>query len=230
MSARDNYRSRFPECWENLQTDPHLSDAQRTAFLDYLESVPGIDVEQVACRYFYNPANCLLGSTVNVKGITLGRIASKEGFLEHIENSAWSVYRIDKADARALFDDLIGFDQSKQMDLLKHSYPVFQLSPHNMWSFKNDSSYDDPFEAMGDLPCRLGLPRLKPPYVGWGHALPDHIAAHIPTAFDAGIFPTWHPGGTTKPLATCPGESGLGEYVHQPTSTTDVLVAFREIS
>lgn len=63
--------------------------------------------------------------------------------------------------------------------------------------------------------------------VRWAHTLPETIAAHLPTAWDAGESVYWRPGGRTYRLDD--DAYGVSEVVHNPITGDCLTVAIDPI-
>jgi len=83
-----------------------------------------------------------------------------------------------------------------------------------VWGFYNND--DLPFSGIDlkMLPCRLALESIDiEDYFPFEVTVPTDEPVHEATAFDAGLFDLWRPGGWTTPLASCSSEAPLREAV-----------------
>lgn len=88
-----------------------------------------------------------------------------------------------------------------------------------VWSFPFPKHEDDIFSKakINNLDCRAGLLEFKSSNkIIYLHSIESCANLKKPTVFDAEFYVQFLPGGKTKPLDECSGESGFDEYVHDP--------------
>lgn len=99
-----------------------------------------------------------------------------------------------------------------------------------VWGFHNGLQ---PFMGVDveRLPCRLALNSIDiNDYLPFEINVPPTVAVHEATAFDAGFFDLWCPGGLTCPLHECDGETGLREAVMPGDELDNAWVSFRYVN
>lgn len=99
-----------------------------------------------------------------------------------------------------------------------------------VWGFYNGLH---PFGGvdMERLPCILALNSTDlHDYFPFEISVPADAAVHEATAFDAGMFDLWCPGGYTCPLHECDNENGLREAIMPGTGLNEAWVSFNYAS
>ncbi|NOS89333.1 MAG: hypothetical protein HOP34_12510 [Methylococcaceae bacterium] len=206
-------------------------------------------VKDKANEYFHN--NQFTGQQLTLKkSERLGRLQSWNGFINHIEpllpprnKDIFDKDKLESIKRKVKHGDLSAAEEifnlveealkpylipKRPLTLGKIPKPPLTLGeipiPPLTWCFRADTPA--PFEGihLDSLPCRLGLKYLDiQKYLPIEITPPLNIVAKIPTAFDAGLFVHWRPGGKTchRDGCECQQKDGLDEVVIMDGLTYD---------
>ena len=217
--ALDKLRSRSPQIYENLDTDRHISQAKRKELLEQLITANVNDERVVGNRFvsFSHAHQCRGPKWLATRSIHLGHVEERRKTEETLASVVMPTSGLTRRrrSPSVVIDMILRRSLHDQCVLLGET----PLSQYEMWSFYQPQAANDPFcgvsKNAGELVRRLGLGHTDPAeeLLLWAHQLDSGQSAYVPTAFDAGLYEYYRPGGKTKPLA---GDGGLHEVVHSP--------------
>lgn len=160
----------------------------------------------------------------------LGNVCSRMSMRRAIADQL----RCNDAEATRLIDLLLvrsaaePLTKDQETDLEAMRERVKLRANDNVWLFQNEADANDPFSdgAIGDAPCRLGLPYQ----IGWeflAFTVPASVVqnGYRPCVYDPGwhFQELWRPTGRTKPVCVArPVAAGHPEWVCTPPSLADI--------
>ena len=221
----DLLRGADGQVYQNLDSDPDVTDDQRALLLDFLlqeKPITGRAALDSLCQFCYQPDNQLSGAPeLAAQSAALGHVKPRTAWQRYIESSHGSSARgfatRRRRSAAMSVDDLLRLSVDQQKMLLAGR----SLSRCNMWSFYQPAHPDSPLTNMtrtyDELKRRLGIGLMNDQNaeaVYWAHRLEPAQTAHRTTALDAADYPFYRPGGRTQPLDGA--NDGLPEVVHVP--------------
>lgn len=230
------FSSEHPQAYDNLDSDPHISDVDRESLLEEWVkrgTTPPVELQSMFEDFCRNgkkragPPDAVAQASMLGHAMTRRRLEDWFGSAGSPTSPVTLGTGPPPAPAidRFLRDDL---------ETQKKKLPRSSLPTYLMWSFYDSSSTDDPFTNTGKggvaLRDRLGLGHVDlsiDDLLSLAHALDDAFEANVPTTFDAETSKWFRPGGTTEPLTGAFGE-GMPEVVHDPISREDLLQPVRE--
>lgn len=235
---KPGYARNRHQIYENMDSDPligPLSAAGRPASrLELLQHInnhranpPVILGEAVN----FCLANLQQGTLTPFPDTTyFGHVQSMQSVINRVAGAASS---LGLGSAEALVRDAITStaDAATKLARQKSDFAGNTLSRNQMWCYPA-SDPGNPFAEIGTTRAEavnilgLGFYAVDEPateLVRWAHVLPDSIEAHAPTAWDAGAYVYWRPGGRTYRLDR--DDYGVTEVVHNPIGSEDLTVA-----
>jgi hypothetical protein len=229
MGGLDQFEKEYPAQLEKIRNAPHITTAQKRAFIRHLQIWKGRrPISEHADAFFR--AKQQAGPRVSLKRReVLGHARKKTSLLLHLNR----VIGLSKREAQLQLDEWLAMAEGRRLDEIKAYLGSHRISSYMMWSFRNRRTPRQPLDGidLALLPCRLGLEDNQPElFLFIGYEPSDSIIAHAPTAFDPGTrnLSSWQSGGTTHPKPACRAKYrvGLPEVVHDPVQF-DALQAFR---
>jgi len=214
------FEKHFPKQTQNINGCNQLNSEAKAAFFTEIDSIDEEDkvaVEQAAEKHFHK--NSFRGNVVELTlDERLGHLQRWSSFIDFIRSIAPSKDaekdKLDETINKVSGGELDAVDAVNEMlDLLGlGETPMTPL----VWCFRTRTQ--SPFVGLDldSLPCRLGLHgNLDKANYFPMEITPPAIEIRTPTAFDAGMFEHWCPGGKTCPRDEdqCKGQEGLEEVV-----------------
>ena len=208
-----SFDTEFPTVAENIRNCVRLTDIQKKNFFTEIDGASHGTREKMkedAEIYFY--AKKFLGEQFRDRD-DLTRLGNLHG---------WSALRNDGR-AKKIFRDtpygIEGYqdavktgDWSKLGEMLEYLEDI--PLGYVIWGFRGEDNAPFVGIDLADLPCRLALGSVDPDaYFPVEIKVPEDAEVREATAFDAGIFDLWCPGGWTCPRSECQDKPGLREAV-----------------
>jgi hypothetical protein len=167
----------------------------------------------------------------------LGRVQGLRSLVNAVADASSG---LSLRNAEALVRDLVGAvtDTATRLARQKAELAGKTLSRYQMWCYPAADSRR-PFREIGTTRTEavnvlgLGCYAYNDPHaeiVRWAHALPAPVAAHRPTAWDAGADKGnvhWRSGGRTYQLER--DDYGVSEVVHDPVKGADLIAAIEAL-
>ena len=220
------------QVFQNLDSDPEVTDDQREQLLDHLlrdqPTTPQAARDRL-CEFCRQGDHQLSGaSEPAAQSAVLGHVKSRTAWQRYVESSHGSSARgfatRRRRSAAMTVDDLLRLGVDQQQRLLAGR----TLSRFNMWSFYQSAHPNSPFRNVtrtyDELKRRLGLGLMadaNAEAVYWAHRLASGQTAHRTTALDAADYAFYRPGGRTQPLDGA--NDGLPEVVHVPVDGSQLV-------
>lgn len=233
IAGIEHYARAFPVQHKHFDDDTNLESADRSRFISHWNGFTPGDIEDHARKFFHDITNQQLGPEQSISpGEMLGHVRSLKALARRL--SEIPALSLDYPQAERLVRDLTSLDAAGLRSRLRALFRAGEtLSCVLMWSFRNPRNTSDAFDGtrIEDLPCRLGLPTFgREEHVALAHERGgrDYVT---PTAFDAGLYAEWNPGGVTRPLLACEAAypDGLPEVVHDSIEFVEIQTGVTHI-
>lgn len=221
------------QIYDNMDSDPHigaLPEAEKPASrIELLKRVAAHRADQARMR---DEAVIFCGehpqegpSFPDAATTTFGRVNSFPSLVNAVADQDSSLSR---SRAEALLRDVIhDAAPATRLERQRLALSGKTLSLYQMWCYPAGDP-QKPFTEIGTIRSEavnvlgLGCFADDAELLRWAHTLPGGITAHLPTAWDAGDYACWRPGGRTYRLDS--DDYGVPEVVHRPI-TGDNLTA-----
>ena len=209
-----SFSTEFPNIAKNIQNCKQITKLGKDQFFEEIDSASHTTRENMrehAEDYFR--ANKLRGEIINdPKDLTrLGHLHQwtmlllNPDVMEALEDAPFDIRD---------YQDAVRIEDWDKLEELLECLEGIPINNYVMWGFLSNDNL--PFQGleMENLPCRLALDSILPDvYFPFELQVPTDADVRETTAFDAGFFDRWCPGGWTCPRHECNDEDPLREAV-----------------